>query len=99
MQTRDKAEIEAVYKALSKIKVGKEADNIGGRMWHMTFGYSDPAYNFSRDTYLSFKGDYIKLDGDYYELENIEELYGSLDCEIFRYMKDFSDAPALKPVY
>ena len=99
MQTRDKAEIEAVYKGLSKIKVGKEADNIGGRMWHMTFGYSDPAYNFSRDTYLSFKGDYIKLGGDYYELENIEELYGSLDCEIFRYMKDFSDAPALKPVY
>ena len=99
MQTRDKAEIEAVYTALSKIKVGKHADNIGGRMWHMTFGYTNPAYNFSQDTYLSFKGNYIKLDGEYYELENIEELYGSLDCEIFRYMKDFSDAPALKPVY
>ena len=99
MQTRDKAEIEAVYTALSKIKVGKHVDNIGGRMWHMTFGYTNPAYNFSQDTYLSFKGDCIKLDGDYYELENIEELYGSLDCEIFAYMKDFSDAPVLKPVY
>ena len=99
MQTRDKAEIEAVYTALSKIKVGKHADNIGGRMWHMTFGYTNPAYNFSQDTYLSFKGNYIKLDGEYYELENIEELYGSLDCEIFAYMKDFSDAPVLKPVY
>ena len=99
MQTRDKAEIEAVYTALSKIKVGKHVDNIGGRMWHMTFGYTNPAYNFSQDTYLSFKGNYIKLDGEYYELENIEELYGSLDCEIFAYMKDFSDAPVLKPVY
>ena len=99
MQTWDKAEIEAVYTALSKIKVGKRVDDIGGRMWHMTFGYTDPAYNFSQDTYLSFKGNYIKLEGDYYELENIEELYGSLDCEIFSYLKDFSDAPALKPVY
>ena len=99
MKTRDKAEIEAVYTALSKIKVGKHVDNIGGRMWHMTFGYTNPAYNFSQDTYLSFKGNYIKLDGEYYELENIEELYGSLDCEIFAYMKDFSDAPVLKPVY
>ena len=99
MQTRDKAEIEAVYTALSKIKVGKHVDNIGVRMWHMTFGYTNPAYNFSQDTYLSFKGNYIKLDGEYYELENIEELYGSLDCEIFAYMKDFSDAPVLKPVY
>ena len=99
MQTRDKQEIEAVHNALSKIKVGKQMDDIGGRMWHMTFGYTDPAYNFSQNTYLSFKGDHIKLDGEYYELENIEELYGSLDCEIFSYMKDFSDAPALKPVY
>lgn len=99
MQTWDKAEIEAVYTGLSKIKVGKRVDDIDGRMWHMTVGYTDPAYNFSQDTYLSFKGDCIKLDGDYYELENIEELYGSLDCEIFSYMKDFSDAPALKPVY
>ena len=99
MQTWDKAEIEAVYTALSKIKVGKRVDDIGGRMWHMTFGYTDPAYNFSQDTYLSFKGNYIKLEGDYYELENIEELYGALDCEIFSYLKDFSDAPALKPVY
>ena len=99
MQTWDKAEIEAVYTGLSKIKVGKRVDDIDGRMWHMTVGYTDPAYNFSQDTYLSFKGNYIKLGGEYYELENIEELYGSLDCEIFKYMKDFSDAPALKPVY
>ena len=99
MQTWDKREIESIYAALSRIKVGKHRDDIGGRMWHMTFGYTDPSYSFSRDTYLSFKGNYVKLGGEYYELENIEELYGSLDCEIFKYMKDFSDAPVLKPVY
>ena len=99
MQTRDRQDIEAVYAALSGIRVGRHTDSSDGRMWHMTFGYTDPDSAFSQSTYLSFKGDCIKIDGEYYELENIDALYGSMDCEIFTYMKDFSDAPALKPVY
>ncbi len=99
LKSYDGKEQEAVFRALEDIRIGDEVQNPKGDMWHISFDYMVPGHNFYDSAFLKFKGDCVEVAGSYYKVPYIKKLYDSVDCGMFRYMRDYSEAPMLKPVY
>ncbi|MCR5788802.1 MAG: hypothetical protein K6G83_02850 [Lachnospiraceae bacterium] len=97
--TSDKEAVTAVFEALSGMTVGERVQNPSGQMWHMIIDYRVPGQNFNSTATLSFTGNCIEIDSRYYVPEGIGALYDSVDCELFRYLRDYSEAPKIDPQY
>lgn len=95
----DPQEIEALWTALSKIRVGREEANPKGDMWHLNVDFIDPDDPAAGHAWIEFYGDYAKIGDGRYALEGIEELYDALDSDFFRYVRDYIDVPQNKPSY
>ncbi|MCR4657984.1 MAG: hypothetical protein K5770_17430 [Lachnospiraceae bacterium] len=102
LTTHDPEETAAVFDALKNIKVGKEAEDASGQMWHLYLSYRNPEHTFLDEAWLGFRGDLVEIGDDYYELEGLDGLYESVDCDVLNYLKENAETkpiPKISPVY
>ena len=99
LRTQDPEEIKALFEALNELKPRNPVGSGKGQMWHITFDFVEPDNNFMSSAYLEFMGTRVKIGDYYYELEGMKKLYDAVDCEVLKYLRDYSETPILKPSY
>lgn len=99
LNSREEAVTTAVFDALKDMQIVKKAEDRSGQMWHLVIEYKVPGKNFNDSVSFSFEGDNIERNGTYHTVDDIEKLYDAVDCDIFNYLRNYSDAPIIDPKY
>jgi len=98
-ETKDKDQIASMYKALKTAAVEDKDSGAKGQNWYIVFEFKGRHKTFTESAVLEFVGNSLKAGDSCYKVSDLNSFYESIDAPILSYLKDYSTASNLEPVY